>query len=81
MRPFKAIGLKVMLRDMPDATVVPVALGNFWHIEKYGLMPVPFGRKIKCTILPPIDRTQYNDNEVIALLEEQIKAIAERNIE
>lgn len=81
MRPFKAIGLKVMLRDMPDATVVPVALENFWHIEKYGLMPVPFGYKLKCTILPSIDRTKHNDNEVIAILEEQIKAIAERNIE
>ncbi len=80
MRAFKPIGLKVMLRDMPDATVVPIALENFWHIEKYGLTPVPFGRKITCTILPPIDRTKHNDNEVIALLEEQIKAIAERGV-
>lgn len=80
MRVFKPIGLKVMLKEMPDATVVPVALEDFWHIEKYGLRPVPFGRKIKCTILPPIDRSKYNNNEVIALLEEQIKAIAERNV-
>jgi hypothetical protein len=30
--------------------------------------------------MPPIDRTQYNDTEIIALLEEQIKAIAERDV-
>lgn len=80
MREFKAIGLKVMLRDMPDAIVVPIALEDFWYIERYGLKPVPFGRKITCTIMPPIDRTKYNDNEIIALLEEQIKAVAERGL-
>lgn len=81
MKPFKAIGLKVLLKSMPDAIVLPIALEHFWNIERYGLLPVPFGRQLKCTILPPIDRTQYNNDEIIELIEQQIKAIAERAIE
>lgn len=80
MLPFKPIGLKVMLKAMPNATVVPVALENFWTIEKYRLRPIPFGKTVKCTILPPIDRTKYNNNEIVQLLETQIKAIAERDV-
>lgn len=76
MRPFKPIGLKVMLKEMPDATVVPVAMQNFWHIERYGLRPIPFGHRLKCTILPALDRSQFkNDNEIIQEIERQIKAV------
>ena len=78
MLPFKPMGLKVMLKEMPDATVVPVALENFWTIEKYGLRPVPWGKRLKCTIMPPIDRSKYTNNEIIELLEQQIKAIADK---
>ena len=76
MLPFKPIGLKVMLKEMPEATVVPVALENFWTIEKYGLRPIPFGKRLKCTVLPPIDRTKFkNNNEIINEIERQIKSV------
>ncbi len=75
MLPFKPMGLKVMLKKMPNATIVPVALENYWHLEKFGLKPIPFGYRLKCTILPAIDRTNLTDNEVIELLESKIKTI------
>lgn len=74
MLPFKPMGLKMMLKKMPNATVVPVALENYWHLEKYGLKPIPFGHRLKCTILPAIDRTNLSNDEVVELVEKQIRA-------
>lgn len=74
MLPFKKLGLSVMLKKMPEATIVPVALENFWHLEENRLFPIPFGYNFKCTILPAIDRSKYNNNnEIIDEIERQIR--------
>lgn len=82
MLPFKPMGLKIMLKTMPDAIVVPIVLENFWLIEKYGLKPIPFGfgKTLKCTILPQIDRTRMTNDEIIIELEKQIKEIADKQV-
>jgi 1-acyl-sn-glycerol-3-phosphate acyltransferase len=79
--PFKAMGLVKMLREMPDATVVPVALENFWHIEEFRWKPVPFGYPLRCTILPAIDRSAFSDKEIVKKVEELIKEKAESRLE
>lgn len=76
MRPFKPLGLSVMLKKMPDATIVPVALDNFWHLERYKLRPVPSGHVMTCTVLPPVDRAAYaSEKELIDAIENQIRAV------
>ena len=74
MLPLKKTGLSVMLKKMPNATIIPVALENFWHLEEYKLFPIPFGYNFKCTILPAIDRSLFNNNdEIIGEIEKQIR--------
>ncbi|MEM9846746.1 MAG: lysophospholipid acyltransferase family protein [Bacteroidota bacterium] len=74
---FRRGGLKVMIEAMPDATIVPVALQNFWKIGRYRMKPIPFGIALRCTVLPPIDRAGKTPEEIIELLESQIRATAE----
>lgn len=75
MRPFKPLGLSVMLKKMPNATIVPVALDNFWHLERFKLTPVPSGHVMTCTVLPPVDRAAYaTEKELIDAIENQIRA-------
>jgi 1-acyl-sn-glycerol-3-phosphate acyltransferase len=82
MLPLKKMGLSVMLKKMPNATVVPVALENFWHLEEYKLFPVPFGYNLKCTILPAIDRTQFDNNDaIIEEIERQIRVALHQPLE
>jgi len=69
--PFQTMGVLKMLRNMPDATVVPVALHNYWRLGVYNYKPVPFGIPLKCTILPAISR-DISDREIIQLLETEI---------
>jgi len=69
--PFQAMGLLKMLKSMPDATVVPIVLHNFWRLGVYNYKPVPFGVPLKCTVLAAIER-DIPDKEIVQLLETQI---------
>lgn len=79
LRPFKGLGLMKLLRTIPDALVVPVAVEGFWPIERYRLKPVPFAPNLRCTLLEPIER-DLSDKEIVKLVEERIKAAAEANL-
>lgn len=80
VKPFKPAGLLQLLRDMPDAVVVPVALHNFWKLTRYGMQPIPFGTPLRCTILPPVSREQ-SDEDLITELETQIRTCVEEAME
>jgi len=71
--PFKKKGALKMLNDMPNATVVPVVIKGYWHLERYKLKPVPVGNKLSCTSLKPIDRTGKTNEEVLNYVEESIQ--------
>jgi len=70
---FRVGGLKHMIDAMPDATIVPVILGNFWRIGRYNMAPIPFGIPLCCTILPTVERNYKDTLELIAEIEGQIK--------
>ena len=77
---FKKGGLFAMLDAMPDATVVPVALENFWKITRYGFQPIPFGAQPKCTVFPAIERADKTNDEILQACEDLIRAVAERDL-
>ncbi len=79
LRPFKGLGLMKLLKTMPDALVVPVAIQGFWPIEKYRLKPIPFAPKLSCTLLEPIER-DLSDKEILKIVEERIKEVAEADL-
>lgn len=77
---FKKGGLFTMLDAMPTATIVPVALENYWKITRYGFKPIPFGAKPKCTILPVITRGNKSNEEILEECEAVIRAVAEKDL-
>lgn len=81
MRPLKKLGISVMLKKMPDAIVVPVALDNFWRLEEFKLFPISFGHRMKCTILPPIDRTKFEKDALVEEVERQIRTTLHQELE
>lgn len=74
MKPFKRGGFQQMLTEMPDATIVPVAMRNFWRMEQYKLRPMPFRVNLKCTVLPAVSREGKSQEELMAEVEAVIKA-------
>jgi len=77
VKPFKKKGFEQMLKDIPNALIVPVAIKNLWHLEKYGLKPLPFGINMSCTILPAIS----TEGKSIDVLVAETEAIIKQNVE
>ncbi|WP_051203624.1 lysophospholipid acyltransferase family protein [Hugenholtzia roseola] len=73
MRAFKPAGLAMMLKYMPDALIVPIALENFWQIERFKFKPVPFAMPLSVTILPFIEPNGKNETQIIELCQEAIQ--------
>ena len=70
--PFKSSGLLQMLEKMPEAVVVPIAIEHFWKITRYGMKPIPFGIRLRCTIMAPVER-KFNNEMVINEVEKRIQ--------
>ncbi len=73
MKPFKPQGLSVLLKTMPSALVIPVAIQGSWELARYGFKPIPIGVHMQCTALPPIDRTGKTNEEIVCEAEQAIR--------
>ncbi|MEM1327367.1 MAG: lysophospholipid acyltransferase family protein [Bacteroidota bacterium] len=74
--PFRKSGLATLLELMPDATIVPLVLQNYWKLGKYRMKPIPFGLQLKTVVLPAVDRSDKDVEAIIEELETQIQEVA-----
>lgn len=77
MKPFASAGLTTLIKKVPGALVVPVAIENSWKLTRYGLFPLSFGEDMRWTLLEPIDPAGKSPDEVIAASELAIRRIAD----
>lgn len=75
LKPFHVGGIATLLKKVPNALIVPIAIENSWKLVQYGTFPLSFGEKIRWTVLKPIDSTGKNPEEVT---EEAEKAIRQK---
>jgi 1-acyl-sn-glycerol-3-phosphate acyltransferase len=53
-KPFQRNGLKLIMKKVPDAYIVPVTVNNSWKVDRYGKFPYGIGNHIKVTVHAPI---------------------------
>ena len=70
-KPFRTTGLKVMLKNAPEALIVPISINNSWKLLRYGKFPMGLGSHVTFEVHPPIENVG-NTNELIAQVEKQI---------
>jgi len=70
-KPFKTIGLKILMKNAPSALVVPISIDNSWKMMRYGKFPTGIGNHISFRVHPPIEITD-NLDEVIASVEKAV---------
>jgi 1-acyl-sn-glycerol-3-phosphate acyltransferase len=63
----------MLMRAAPSATIVPVAIDGSWELMRYSMWPIPFGVRVKCTVLAPISRHEQSDKEVVRVVEDRIR--------
>jgi 1-acyl-sn-glycerol-3-phosphate acyltransferase len=73
MKEFNPAGLTMLMRAAPSATIVPVAIDGSWELMRYSMWPIPFGVRVKCTVLAPISRHEQSDKEVVRVVEDRIR--------
>lgn len=79
LKTFQVGGIATLLKVVPNALIVPVAIENSWKIVRYGKFPLSFGEQIRWTVLNPIDQTDKNAEEITLAAENAIRAKLNQN--
>ncbi len=75
MKPFQVGGIATLLKVVPNALIVPIAIENSWKLVQYGTFPLSFGEKIRWTVLKPIDKEGKTLDEITLEAENAIRAV------
>ncbi len=67
-KPFKPMGLKMLLKKAPSALIVPISINNSWKLVRYGKFPMGLGAKVSFDVHEPIEN-KGNIDELIAKTE------------
>lgn len=73
LKPFQIGGIATLLKKVPEAIVVPVAIENSWKIVQYGTFPLTAGEKLKWTVLTPISTSGKGPEEIVQEAEAAIR--------
>ncbi|QLE01261.1 1-acyl-sn-glycerol-3-phosphate acyltransferase [Galbibacter sp. BG1] len=66
---FQTGGLKILLKKMPNAQVVPISINNSWKTLRYGKFPMGIGTHITFDVHEPLGARDYPAEELIEKLE------------
>jgi 1-acyl-sn-glycerol-3-phosphate acyltransferase len=72
VRKFKSGGIGTLLKTSPSAAVIPFAIDGNHLIQRSGF-PMGVGIKATYTVLDPIERGNYSDDEITEMCEQAIK--------
>ena len=73
MKPFQVGGIATLLKAVPDALVVPVAIENSWKVVRFGSYPLSCGEKLRWTVLEPVATAGRNPEEITLAAEQAIR--------
>ncbi|WP_339626477.1 lysophospholipid acyltransferase family protein [uncultured Maribacter sp.] len=63
-KPFKPMGLKMLLKKAPSALIVPISINNSWKLVRFGQFPMGLGAKVSIDVQQPIE----NNGDLDALI-------------
>ncbi len=75
IKAFQVGGIATLLKVVPNALIVPVAIENSWKIVQYGTFPLSVGERLRWTVLKPIEPAGKNPEDIALEAETALKAI------
>lgn len=70
---FHLKGLETLVKNAPDAYILPVSINNSWRLQHFGMFPIPMFVRLKFKVHPGIKVSEHTFDELIGLVEHQIK--------
>jgi 1-acyl-sn-glycerol-3-phosphate acyltransferase len=74
-KPFKPMGLKMLLKKSPSALVVPITINNSWKLLRYGKFPMGIGAHLKFKVHTPIANNGNIEGLILKIEQQVIKDI------
>ena len=72
-KPFKPMGLKMLMKKAPSALIVPISINNSWKIVRYGKFPMGIGSKVSFDVHQPLEN-KGNLDDLITQIETTISS-------
>lgn len=70
-KPFKPMGLKMLMRKAPSALIVPITINNSWKLLRFGQFPMGLGAHVTFDVHAPLENSKDADG-LIAKIEQTI---------
>ncbi len=74
MKTFNVGGIATILKKVPDALIVPIAINNSWKMVRYGMFPLNTFLAMSWEVLPPIEPAGRSVEDIVAETEAAIRA-------
>ena len=72
LKDFQVGGVATLLKKVPDALIVPIAINNSWKVVKNGTLWLMPGYHLKFTVFDPIDKKHKSVETLVAEARENI---------
>ena len=72
VKPFHKSGLLILMKNMPDALIVPLSIGNSWKFAFNNYFPMPLGVNLRVTVHKPIEIIEGSHEALINIIEKKI---------
>jgi 1-acyl-sn-glycerol-3-phosphate acyltransferase len=66
---FHRKGLTALLKNAPEAYVLPITVNNSWKLQRKGMFPIPLGIRLKMEIHAPLRASEYTPENLIDTVE------------
>jgi 1-acyl-sn-glycerol-3-phosphate acyltransferase len=73
IKPFAVGGVATLLKKVPDALLVPIAINGSWQLVQYGKYPLSTGQKITWEVLEPFEAGNKTMEEIVEAAEKAIR--------
>lgn len=73
LKPFALGGIATLLKKVPEALIVPIAIENSWKMVRWGKFPLGIGEHLKWTVLHPIEPKALSLEIAVGQAEKQIE--------
>lgn len=73
VKPFNVGGIATILKKVPRALIVPIAINNSWQMVRYGFIPLNTFTRMSWEVLSPIDPQGQSLEAVVAQTEASIR--------
>jgi 1-acyl-sn-glycerol-3-phosphate acyltransferase len=80
LKPFALAGVAALLKKVPNALVVPIAIQGPWKMTRYGNYPLSFGEKLSWTVLPSIEPDKRPAQDVLTEAEDAIRGVVSKKL-